>query len=191
MNLGTRLKNTLEARGLTVTQFAKEAAVPAQTIYALINRDSNKADMDILVKLLKALDTDFFTFMEVAPASGNMAAGQTGPEGFDAAQSDAASAKEDPAQSGKPAENEERIIVREVPAQAPDGKQLLYVDSDIYDQVLALAKDEGIEDEAVIPQVLNAYLGLGFGYRQRPLRSIFRDYIPKAKRSGDIDSFLL
>ena len=65
MNLGSRLKHILKERGLTVTRFSKEAGVPAQTIYALINRDSNKADMDILIKLLTALDMDLFTLMGV------------------------------------------------------------------------------------------------------------------------------
>lgn len=63
MHLGSRLKQILDERDLTVTRFSKEAGVPAQTIYALINRDSNKADMDILRKLLTALDMDFFTLM--------------------------------------------------------------------------------------------------------------------------------
>ena len=70
MNLGSRLKHILDERGLTVTQFSKEAGVPAQTLYALINRDSNKADMDILIKLLAALDMDFFTFMGVEAPDG-------------------------------------------------------------------------------------------------------------------------
>ena len=39
--------------------------------------------------------------------------------------------------------------------------------------------------------VLEEYMELGFGYRQRPLRSIFRDRKPRNGRSGDMDSFLL
>ena len=70
MNLGSRLKQLLDERGLTGTQLSKEAGVPAQTVYALINRDSNKADMDILMKLLAALDMDFFTFMGADAPSG-------------------------------------------------------------------------------------------------------------------------
>lgn len=211
MNLGTRLKNTLEARGMTVTQFAKEASIPAQTIYALINRDSNKADMDLLVKLLKALHTDFFTFMEAAQT-----AEETGAEQANAADSAAASVPSAEASDGMadapadaavgaanaPASVEhapekiiekivEKIVVKEVPAPAPEGKHIIHVDSDVYDQILALAKDEGIEDEAVIAQALESYLELGFGYRQRPLRSILRDYVPKVQRPGDMDSFLL
>ncbi|MEY8333910.1 helix-turn-helix transcriptional regulator [Lachnospiraceae bacterium 47-T17] len=175
MNLGTRLKNTLEARGMTVTQFAKEASIPAQTIYALINRDSNKADMDLLVKLLKALHTDFFTFMEADAAVG--------------AANAPASVEHAPEKIIE--KIVEKIVVKEVPAPAPEGKHIIHVDSDVYDQILALAKDEGIEDEAVIAQALEAYLELGFGYRQRPLRSILRDYVPKVQRPGDMDSFLL
>ena len=65
MNLGSRLKQHLDERGLTVTQFSREAGVPAQTLYALINRDSNKADMEILIKVLYALHMDFFSFMGI------------------------------------------------------------------------------------------------------------------------------
>lgn len=190
MNLGTRLKNILDARGITVTQFAKEASVPAQTIYALINRDSNKADMDILLKLLNALDTDFFTFMGAAPVADMAAPGES------KAPADPAQAARTPTPAEKIPEKiiekiVEKVVVKEVPAQAPEGKRIIHVDSDVYDQILALAKAEGISDEAVIAQVLEAYLELGFGYRQRPLRSIMRDYVPKARRSGDMDSFLL
>lgn len=150
MNLGSRLKHILEERGLTVTQFSKKAGISAQTVYALINRDSNKADMDILMKLLAALDMDFFTFM-----------------------------------------GEEKVDVKEVPAAAPDGKTALYINSDTYEKILELAADEGITDEAVLTQVIEEYMELGFGYRQRPLRSILRDMKPRSGRSGDMDSFLL
>lgn len=183
MNLGSRLKYTLEERGLTVTQFAKEAAVPAQTIYALINRDSNKADMDILIRLLRALNMDFFTFM-----------GTEAPAGCSAASSQTSAAPKQHAEKIVEKVVEKEVIkevIKEVPAKAPAGKALLAVDADIYEKVLELAKEEGIEDEAILAQVCDEYLELGFGYRQRPLRSIMRDYAPKAARSGDIDSFLL
>ncbi|MBO5154414.1 MAG: helix-turn-helix transcriptional regulator [Eubacterium sp.] len=154
MNLGSRLKHILDERGLTVTQFSKEAGVPAQTIYALINRDSNKADMDILIKLLAALNMDFFTFMGEKKVV-------------------------------------EKAAAKEVPASTPDGKTALYINSDTYEKILELAADEGITDEAVLAQVIEEYMDLGFGYRQRPLRSILRDMKPRSGRSGDMDSFLL
>ena len=154
MNLGSRLKHILDERGLTVTQFSKEAGVPAQTIYALINRDSNKADMDILIKLLAALNMDFFTFMGEKKVV-------------------------------------EKAAAKEVPASTPDGKTALYINSDTYEKILELAADEGITDEAVLAQVIEEYMDLGFGYRQRPLRSILRDMKPRSGCFGDMDLFLL
>lgn len=67
MNIGSRLKQILEERKLNVSGFSREAGVPAQTLYAMIKRDSNKADMDIMVKILEALDMDFLEFMEMEP----------------------------------------------------------------------------------------------------------------------------
>lgn len=67
MNIGSRLKQILEERNLNVSGFSREAGVPAQTLYAMIKRDSNKADMDIMVKILEALDMDLLEFMEMEP----------------------------------------------------------------------------------------------------------------------------
>lgn len=179
MNLGSRLKHILAERGLTVTQFSKEAGVPAQTIYALINRDSNKADMDILIKLLTALDMDFFTFM-----------GAEAPDGMEAPVPAKVSAGL--SASERVAEKVvEKVVVKEVPAAVPAGKSALYINSDTFEKILELAADEGITDEAVLAQVIEEYMELGFGYRQRPLRSILRDMKPRSGRSGDMDSFLL
>ena len=164
MNLGSRLKHILAERGLTVTQFSKAAGVPAQTIYALINRDSNTADMDILIKLLTALNMDFFTFMDAEA-----------PAGVKAPVPGKASAK-------RPASE---CVVEKV------GKTALYISSDTFEKILELAADEGVTDEAVLAQVIEEYMDLGFGYRQRPLRSILRDFKPKTGRSGDMDAFVL
>ena len=187
MNLGSRLKHILDERGLTVTQFSKEAGVPAQTLYALINRDSNKADMDILIKLLTALDMDFFTFMEAAAPAGAASA-------VSALVSASAPATSNPTANVPERVVEkvvEKVVVKEVPAAAPEGKHVLYINSDTYDKITALAAEEGITDENVLAQVIEEYMELGFGYRQRPLRSIFRDMKPRNGRSGEMDSFLL
>lgn len=179
MNLGSRLKQILDERGLTVTQFSKEAGVPAQTLYALINRDSNKADMDILIKILTALDMDFFAFMGADAPAGAVS-------GAAASSAPVSSAKERVVEKVV-----EKVVVKEVPAAAPDGKAAVYINSNTYDKIVELAADEGVTDEAVQTQVIEEYLELGFGYRQRPLRSILRDMKPKTGRSGDMDSFLL
>lgn len=174
MNLGSQLKQILDERGLTVTQFSKEAGISAQTLYALINRDSNKADMDILMKTLTALNMDFFTFMgaeapAAAPTSGVSSA----------------------APERVVEKIVEKVVTKEVPAAAPDGKTIVYINSDTYKKMLELAAEEGIHDEALLAQVIQEYMDLGFGYRQRPLRSILNDFKPKTARSGDLDSFLL
>lgn len=174
MNLGSQLKQILDERGLTVTQFSKEAGISAQTLYALINRDSNKADMDILMKTLTALNMDFFTFMGAeAPAA--------------APAPDTSSA----APERVVEKIVEKVVTKEVPAAAPDGKRIVYINSDTYKKILELAAEEGIDDEALLAQVIQEYMDLGFGYRQRSLRSILNDFKPKTARSGDLDSFLL
>ena len=63
MNIGSRLKQVLEERGISANRLAHEAGVPAQTLYAMIKRDSNKADMDIMARLLRALDMELTEFM--------------------------------------------------------------------------------------------------------------------------------
>lgn len=176
MNLGSRLKHILNERGLTVTRFAKDADIPAQTVYALINRDSNKADMDILMKVLAALDMDFFTFMGAEAPSPSA----------DHASVPAASAPERIVEKIV-----EKVVVKEVPAAAPEGKAALYINADTYEKLVALAAEEGITDDAIIAQVIESYMEQGFDYRQRPLRSILRDMKPHSRRSGEMDSFLL
>lgn len=178
MNLGSRLKQILDERGLTVTQFSKEAGVPAQTLYALINRDSNKADMDILIKVLTALDMDFFAFMGVTAPAG--ATSNTPNKAVVASVPERVVEK-----------IIEKVVVKEVPAAAPAGKTTVNINSDTYDKIVELAEEEGITDKMVLAQTIEEYMELGFGYRQRPLRSILRDMKPKSGRSGDMDSFLL
>lgn len=176
MNLGSRLKHILNERGLTVTRFAKEADISAQTVYALINRDSNKADMDILMKVLASLDMDLFAFMGAEAPSTTA----------DTASVPAASAPERVVEKIV-----EKVIVKEVPAAAPEGKAALYIDADTYEKLVALAAEEDITDAAIIAQGIESYMEQGFDYRQRPLRSIFRDMNPQGRRSGEMDSFLL
>ena len=179
MNLGSRLKQLLDERGWTVTRFSREAGIPAQTVYALINRDSNKADMDILMKLLTALNMDFFTFMgEAAPDSASdgtthvLAAAENAPEHITE-------------------KIVEKVVVKEVPAAAVNGRHALYISNETYDKILELAREEGITDDAIFAKAIEEYMELGFGYRQKPIRSIFRDMKPRSGRSGDMDSYLL
>lgn len=68
MNLGSRLEEVLKDRGMTVMQLAREAEVPAQTLYAMIRRDSNKVDMNIMARILVALEMDLPEFVELKVA---------------------------------------------------------------------------------------------------------------------------
>lgn len=183
MNLGSRLKHILNERGLTVTRFAKDADIPAQTVYALINRDSNKADMDILMKVLAALDMDFFTFM------GAEAPSTTGAAAPSNAETVAAPAAVTPERIVEKVV--EKVVVKEVPAAAPEGKAAIYINADTYEKLVALAAEEDITDDAILADAIESYMEQGFDYRQRPLRSIFRDSKPRSRHSGDMDSFLL
>ena len=67
MNIGSRLKQILDERQMNVSQLSREAGIPAQTLYAMIKRDSNKADMDIMARLLEALDLDLLEFLQMEP----------------------------------------------------------------------------------------------------------------------------
>ena len=67
MNIGSRLKQILDERQMNVNQLSREAGVSAQTLYAMIKRDSNKADMDIMARLLEALDMDLLEFLQMEP----------------------------------------------------------------------------------------------------------------------------
>ena len=66
MNLGSRLEEILKDRGMTVTQLAREAEVSPQTLYAMIRRDSNKVDMNIMARILQALQMELAEFVELA-----------------------------------------------------------------------------------------------------------------------------
>jgi len=67
MNIGSRLKEILDQRNMNVSQLSREADVPAQTLYAMIKRDSNKADMNIMARILEALDMDLLEFLGQEP----------------------------------------------------------------------------------------------------------------------------
>ena len=66
MNLGSRLEEILKDRGMTVTQLAREAEVSPQTLYAMIRRDSNKVDMNIMARILQAPQMELAEFVELA-----------------------------------------------------------------------------------------------------------------------------
>lgn len=61
MGLGKRLEDIITSRNLKVAQVAQMADVSASTLYSIIDRDNKKVDIDVLIRICKALDvsTDY------------------------------------------------------------------------------------------------------------------------------------
>lgn len=56
MGIGARLKEIIDEKGTNVNQIAKQADTSPMTIYSIIKRDNTKVDIDILLKICKALN---------------------------------------------------------------------------------------------------------------------------------------
>lgn len=64
MGIGSKLKAIMDSRGLKASELSELTHLPAQTIYSLISRDSNKVSIDALITICKALNLsveDFYT----------------------------------------------------------------------------------------------------------------------------------
>ena len=120
MNIGSRLKQILEERGMTVSQLSRESGVPAQTLYAMINRDSNKADMDIMAKMLLALDMDLMEFLglEAHPGKRSKTVRRKKP-GTKTVSEEAAETPDTEPLSEKSAETSDTEPLSEEPAEEP------------------------------------------------------------------------
>ena len=55
LGIGTRLKEIIDKKGTNVNQLAKTTDIPPMTIYSIIKRDNTKVDIDIMLKICKAL----------------------------------------------------------------------------------------------------------------------------------------
>lgn len=58
MGYGSKIKNILNEKNMTVTDLAKKANIPATTLYSIINKDSDSLNTDTLIKICNALDED-------------------------------------------------------------------------------------------------------------------------------------
>lgn len=56
MGISNRLTNLMKENGTNANDLALRAGIPASTIYSLIRRDSNRVDIDSLIKIAKALN---------------------------------------------------------------------------------------------------------------------------------------
>jgi hypothetical protein len=147
--------------------------------------------------VLSALEMDFTTFMGVEADTAGTTSSAVTLSGEQAAAPVKEVVKEVPVEVIREVVKEVPVevikeVVKEVPASAPAGKSAIYIDEKLYAQIQELAKDEGITDPDTITRILEEYLEAGFGYHQRPLRSMLRDAKPHSGRGrGDMDSFLL
>lgn len=55
MGISNRLTKLMNERDTNANDLASKAGIPASTIYSLIRRDSNRVDIDSLIKIAKAL----------------------------------------------------------------------------------------------------------------------------------------
>lgn len=62
MGIGNKLDELLKERGITVTELARKIDVAPTTIYSIIQRNNKKVDIDVLIKISKALgvNTEYF-----------------------------------------------------------------------------------------------------------------------------------
>lgn len=56
MGVGIRLKELLRDRGMTIKELAEQANVPANTLYSITRRDSERVDFVVLNRIANALE---------------------------------------------------------------------------------------------------------------------------------------
>lgn len=64
MALGTKLKNILAERGITVKDFAKQIGVPPTTLYSFIQRDSEDVKLELITKICTGLGIKVTDFLQ-------------------------------------------------------------------------------------------------------------------------------
>lgn len=55
MGISNRITKLMKERGTNANDLALRAGIPASTIYSLIRRDSNRVDIDSLIKIARTL----------------------------------------------------------------------------------------------------------------------------------------
>ncbi len=56
MGLGSRIKNVLTEKGLTIKELSKLTGIPVNTLYSITRRDNVNITVDNLEKIINALD---------------------------------------------------------------------------------------------------------------------------------------
>ena len=56
MGIGARLVDVMDKKGTNANELALKIGVSPTTLYSLINRDSSRMDIDLIIKIARALD---------------------------------------------------------------------------------------------------------------------------------------
>ena len=65
MGIGVRLEAIMKAKGINANELAKKIGVTPSTIYSMIKRDSNRVDIDLIIKIAHALGIPDAYIMEM------------------------------------------------------------------------------------------------------------------------------
>ena len=55
MGIGVRLEAIMKAKSINANELAKRVGATSSTIYSMIKRDSNRVDIDLIIKIAHAL----------------------------------------------------------------------------------------------------------------------------------------
>ena len=71
MGIGSKLTKLMKEQDTNANELASKAGVPPTTIYSLIRRDSNRVDIDSLIKIARALGVtaEYFCNEEYEPST--------------------------------------------------------------------------------------------------------------------------
>ncbi|MDO4749800.1 MAG: S24 family peptidase [Eubacteriales bacterium] len=61
--IGSTLRQLLQERGMSVSEAARQAGVPIQTLHSIIRRDNMRIDLDLLLRLCDLLEVDLLSFV--------------------------------------------------------------------------------------------------------------------------------
>ena len=80
MGIGSKLTKLMKEQDTNANELASKAGVPPTTIYSLIRRDSNRVDIDSLIKIARALGVTAEYFCNEEPEPHTCAAHFDGTE---------------------------------------------------------------------------------------------------------------
>ena len=80
MGIGSKLTKLMKEQDTNANELASKAGVPPTTIYSLIRRDSNRVDIDSLIKIARALGVTAEYFFNEEPEPHTRAAHFDGTE---------------------------------------------------------------------------------------------------------------